>query len=270
MSDKIISQVKDYLHDEKNYKWTTSKTLLDKLNIQHLNHLELDDVLLKYFQKKINCDIRFSSLPSQNNLDVLWGSVNRIKQKAILDIYRQDEQILIEELDRVQNKNMFLSHSFKDSKLAIEISKKLIDQNIFTWLAEIEILKHSHINQSVKNAIEKLPFFCVLISKNLINSVWSAKEIDFALRSDKEVIGIIDTKNLDSIDIIENSSTSAGTKISQEIFKRFFDNHPQVKFLFHPKSANDVNSNLVNQDFIVNWDYFKRQNKLVTKIKLNI
>lgn len=257
MSKDIISKIKGYLEDENNYRWTTSKTLLKKLNIQYLSPLELDDILVEYFQDKPISDIRFSTYPSLRSLDILWGSAKRNKVRDVSSIYRQDEQVFIEELGKFEKKNMFLSHSFKDSKLAIEVAKKFLDYNLFTWLAEVEILKHGHINQSVIEAIEELPFFCVLISKNIVNSVWSAKEINFALNNKKEVIGIIDAENIDFVNGIRDSTISGGTKISQAIFRQFFDNHSKVKFLYYPSSNNVLNPHLIEFDNLINWDYFK-------------
>ena len=257
MSKEIISKIKGYLEDENNYKWTTSKTLLKKLNIKCLSPMELDDILVEYFQGDPICDIRFSTYPSIKSLDILWGSVKRNKLRDVSSIYRQDEQVFIEELGRTEKKNMFLSHSFKDSKLAIKVAKKFLNYNVFTWLAEVEILKNGHINQSVIEAIEELPFFCVLITKNIVNSVWSAKEIGFALTNKKEVIGIIDAENIDFVKSIEDVAISGGTKISQDIFRRFFDNHSKVKFLYYPSSKNVLNSHSLDPDHLIDWDYYK-------------
>ena len=257
MTNEIISRIIIYLNDEVNSKWATSKTLINKLNFHDFDPLELDDILVKYFQKSEDSEIRFSTLPSKSSLDVLWGSVKRIKERNVIDIYNQNEQILLEELERAKSKNMFLSHSFKDSKIVIELAKKLIEYDMFCWLAEVEILKHGHINKSVKDAISQLPYFCVFISENLEKSVWSAKEIEFAMRNEKEIIGILYTENLDFITRIQESSSSEGTKISQEIYRRFFDNNPKVKFLFYPESSKASGSTNINQDSIIGWDYFE-------------
>lgn len=252
---ELISKIIYYLNDPNNSRWVTSNTLINKLNLPQISPLDLDNILVRYFQDNPDSEIRFSTLPSRISLDVLWGSVERIKKRGVSDIYRQDELILIEELDRTETKNMFLSHSFRDSEIVIKLAKRLMDYKIYPWLAETEILKRSHINQSVKEAIEKLPYFGVFISENLVNSVWSAKEIDFALRNEKEIVGIIYSKNIDFVHTILEPLTSGGTKVSREIFRRFFDSHLRVKFLFYPQYSDGLVSNWKNKEHVVDWDY---------------
>ncbi len=257
MTKELLSKIIDYLNDDENLKWSTARTMIKKLDIQGFQPLELDAFLIQYFQESENCEIRFSTLPSKNNLDVLWGSTNRIKQRNVIDIYKQDQQILIDELDRIDSKNLFLSHSFKDLAPVIELSKKLMQENIFTWLAETEILKYDHINQSVKDAIESLPYFGVFITENLLNSIWSAKEFEFALRNKKEVIGFLHTENPEVFDKIKDSRFEHGNSISREIYGQFFDNHSNVKFLLYPYCSNEFCLNLKKQGKIVEWNYLK-------------
>jgi len=227
------------------YKWNTSSAMISQLNLIHFSPIELDGLLISEFKNSEIQKFRFSSLPSKKSLDVLWGHIDRVKQRDVLDIHKQDEQILIDELDRLTSKNLFLSHSFKDADQVINLAKELNSLDLNAWIAETEILKYQHINQKVKEAIEGLPYFGVYISENLISSIWSAKEIEFALNNKKLIFGFFDRKlQLDLDQII------SGNKISQEIFRRFFDNHHQVFFLNYPDSI--LNKNL-GIDQLISW-----------------
>ncbi|WP_296698824.1 toll/interleukin-1 receptor domain-containing protein [Algoriphagus sp.] len=245
MVKELREKIEQFLLDS-NYKWNTSSAMIHKLNLTQYSPTELDELLIREFKDSENQKFRFSTLPSKKSLDVLWGHIDRVKKRDVLDIYKQDEQILIDELDRIDSKNLFLSHSFKDSEQVINLAKDLSNLELHAWIAETEILKYQHINQKVKEAIESLPYFGVFISKNLISSIWSAKEIEFALNNKKLIFGFLDNKlELNLEEIIE------GNKISQEIFRRFFDNHRQVFFLNYPDSAK-INFSGIDQ--CISWD----------------
>lgn len=255
MKKELLTKIIRYLDDDKNLKWSTSATVLSKLGISYLQPLELDEILIQYVQENKNCEIRCSTLPSKLNLNVLWGSLRRIKKRDVPGIYKQDQEILIDDLDRVNSKNLFLSHSFKDLKLVIELSKKLIDYNIYTWLAETEILKHDHINHTVQDAIENLPFFGVLITHNVLASIWSAKEIGFALNNKKQIFGFLHTESEELYSSINDSSFTRESSIGKEIYRKFFDNKSNVKFLLYPESANVSTLSLKEIDGIIDWSY---------------
>lgn len=255
MQDQLIPQIIEYLNDPNHYQWSTSKTMIARLSLQEITPLELDERLLQYFQNTENSQIRFSALPSKINLEVLWGSVDRINPKEVIDIYKQDEEIQIEELERSIEKDLFLSHSFKDSASVVALSKKLIEYNIYTWLAEIEIVKYEHINQAVINAIEQLPFFGVFISEAILNSIWSAKEIGFALSNKKEIVGFINTADESLFSKIEEPDTMGGSRISRNIYRQFFDNASNVKFILYPDSNHPFCQQLKAEGRVVDWDY---------------
>lgn len=227
------------------YKWNTSSAMINQLNLTQYSPIELDGLLIAEYKNSEIRKFRFSTLPSKKSLDVLWGHIDRVRQRDVLDIHKQDEQILIDELDRLTSKNLFLSHSFKDAEQVIYLAKELSNLDLYTWIAETEILQYQHINQSVKEALESLPYFGVYISENLISSIWSAKEIEFALNNKKLIFGFFDSKLELGLDQI-----ITGNKISQEIFHRFFDNHHQVFFLNFPDS--DLNKNL-GVDQMISW-----------------
>lgn len=227
------------------YKWNTSSAMIKKMNLTQFSPIELEEILIAEYKNSGLRKFRFSTLPSKKSLEVLWGHTERVKQRNVIDIHKQDEQILIDELDRLAHKNLFLSHSFKDADHVINLAKKLSKLDLNAWIAETEILKYQHINQKVKQAIESLPFFGVYISENLISSIWSAKEIEFALNNKKLIFGFLD-RDLD----LNLEKVTSGNKVSQEIFRRFFDNHHQVFFLNYPEP--DSNKSL-DIDRLISW-----------------
>ncbi len=248
MDAELRNKIEQFLLDS-NYKWNTSSAMISKMNLTQYSEIDLDELLIHDFKNSEIPKFRFSTLPSKKSLAVLWGHVDRVKQRNVIDIHKQDEQILIDELDRIADKNLFLSHSFKDADHVIDLAKDLSQFDLNAWIAETEILKHQHINQRVKQAIESLPYFGVYISENLISSIWSAKEIEFALNNKKLIFGFLDSKLNFNFDKIISDHT-----ISQEIFHRFFDNHQQVFFLNYPCLDLIENSD-VNQ--LISWSELK-------------
>lgn len=245
MDKELRDQIEHFLLDS-SFKWNTSSAIIKKLNLTQYSPIELDELLVREYKSSEVRKFRFSTLPAIRNLDVLWGHIDRVKQRDVLDIYKQDEQILIDELDRLTSKNLFLSHSFKDAEQVVNLAKDLSRLELHAWIAETEILTHQHINQRVKEAIESLPYFGVYISRNLISSIWSAKEIEFALNNKKLIFGFLDA----SLELNRDQITT-GNKISQEIFHRFFDNYHQVFFLNYPNAEIDKNSNLGQ---LISWE----------------
>ncbi|NAS11323.1 toll/interleukin-1 receptor domain-containing protein [Poritiphilus flavus] len=251
--EKLLSDVLDYLNREENFEWATSGTLVRKIGLQEISPLELDDLLLQSHQENESFPIRFSTLPSYVNLNVLWGSVERIGDKVVESIYRLDEPLDIEDLEVSESPDLFLSHSFRDSELVISLSKHLMQSHIHPWIAETRILRHQHINQGVIRAIAESPAFGVLITGNLLSSVWSAKEIEFAFRNDKKVIGFIQSGDPLLLEQIRVADFSGGNKISQEIFSRFFDNHPDVRFLYFPDTSARSNPGFDSEQ-LLEWE----------------
>ena len=72
MNLALLENILTYLNTNANYQWATSRTLIKKLNIPDLNALELDAQLVQYYQNTDKPLLRFSTLPSKINLDVLW------------------------------------------------------------------------------------------------------------------------------------------------------------------------------------------------------
>lgn len=246
---ELLIKIEKYLDETASSKWSSANTLIQKLNLQGMNAAQLDSILVEHYQGISDSKIRFSTLPAKNSLDVLWGHINRVKKREVSDIYKQNTAILVDELDRVKDKNMFISHSFKDSAIVIDLAKKLARIGIHAWLAETDILQYDHINQKVREAIEALPYFGVFLSENLLKSVWSAKEIGFALNRNKVILGFVDTRSP-----LEFEDIHVGTRVSQEIYRRFFDNQTDVRFFPYPDTE-------VLDEKFVKWDSIHKISK---------
>ncbi|MBN3519932.1 toll/interleukin-1 receptor domain-containing protein [Algoriphagus lutimaris] len=230
----FIHQVEQFLLTS-NSKWNTSQGILQSLQIASISPLELDEMLLKAYQKSRDHQFRYSTLPSKKSLDVLWGHIDKVKKREGMDFLKQDQELLLDELNRSAEKSMFLSHSFKDSDKVVDLAKALAKQDLHLWLAETDLLYHQHINSEVKTAIEKLPFFAVFLSENIFHSIWSAKEIEFALNNKKQIIGFFHAETLEKLLQINSKSS-----IAQELFSRFFDNHQEVIFVNYPSEEHSI------------------------------
>lgn len=231
----ILAQIESYLLGREVYKWSTSKGIINHLNLYGITPLELDDLLLGFYQETDGNSIRFSTLPSRKSLDVLWGHVDRVGKREVIDIYKEDDAQIVEGLSREISKSMFLSHSFRDSKLVLDLARDLASYGVHAWIAEVEILYRQHINYEVIQSISNLPYFGVFISQSLLASVWSAKEIEFALNNKKQIVGFL---NGDIASYREE--IPGGTRVSREIFSKFFDNHQDVTFVYYPEKTEEL------------------------------
>jgi hypothetical protein len=255
MDNQILSRIIDYLNNVSKYKWSTSKKLIDELNIgSRYAPSELDEALLSYYEESADPEIRFSTLPSLVNLNVLWGSIHRVGIRNVTSIYKKDTPLEIKDFNNSADKNMFISYSFKDSELVLELSKKLVEYGINPWIAEIEILEHGHINQSVIEAIKNLPYFGTFISNNILQSTWSAKEIGFALHQKKDIFGFIHTNDQGVVESLNELQTESKPGIRDEIFRRLFDNKQDIKFLLYPHEGKVMNFQAVRNGTILNWE----------------
>jgi hypothetical protein len=54
MKKQLLTKIIKYLDDDNNLKWSTSATLISKLNIRNIGPLELDEILIQYFQENKN------------------------------------------------------------------------------------------------------------------------------------------------------------------------------------------------------------------------
>ncbi|TNE47894.1 MAG: TIR domain-containing protein [Bacteroidetes bacterium] len=251
MEPELLTAILACLNDANRPKWATSATLIRNLHLPFDTPEALDGALVRYYQQTENPELRFSTLPSVKSLEVLWGSISRVGSRKVLDIYKTDDALLPEGQEARRRPNLFLSYSFKDSALVLELSRKLWAYGLYAWIAEMEILRHEHINAAVIEAIEALPFFGVFITHNSLGSSWSAKEVEFALRNKKQILGFIHTGAPNLPANITQGDFAAGSRIRQEIFSRFFDNRSGVRFLLYPEETDPAYSGVVE---VLDWE----------------
>lgn len=253
----------NYLLRAETPKWSTSADIVDRLNISGLEAVEIDRALTKYYNETRGQFIRFSMLPSKRDLNVLWGNVNKVGKKDVFSIFREDPitNYLKSEIkdSELENKNLFLSHSFKDTELVVELAKKLKEFDLFSWLAEMDILYRAHINESVIEAIEEAPYFGVFISSNSLKSTWTAKEISFAFEHKKKMVGFVDSSDANWKDIFSNHENhiNSRSRVLQDIFRKFFDNGNDVTFITFPEinAHNSLSHEFKNR--IEDWNWLK-------------
>ncbi len=220
MEEAIIKLLKDPSQP----KWQTALGLSSKLNqYQHGSPEHVEAVLIKLVKENPKSNIRYSTLPSKRNLKVLWGHKDKVGERKLFDIFKEDEEAKPDYLEGVDDeRNMFLSHSFKDTKAVFQLSEALVAYGCNPWVAEADIARGQHINNEVINAIKDLPFFGIYLSQNMLNSTWSAKEFEFAVRNKKKLFAFISGDDQDMINLIENNVAINHLNI-HDLLRRIFD-----------------------------------------------
>ena len=225
MSTQIISDAIELLKDKNAPKWQTAENISKKLN-NRLTSEELENLLIKRYKSSNNSVIRYSSLPSKKSLSVLWGHIDKVGNRKLFDIFREDEEITPEYLKQIEDeRNIFLSHSFKDFDKVILLANKLVKFDFNPWLAESEIKQNYHINNEVKEAIERLPYFGIYLTDNVLNSTWSAKEFEYALINKRKLFAFIDEDSKQIISLINDEDTNYEISIHQLLRKLFDKSH---------------------------------------------
>ena len=80
---------------------------------------------------------------------------------------------------------VFISHSYKDKKIAKELSSRLSAAGVNIWLAEEEILPGENFSLEVGKALERSEAIVILLSPDAVGSSNVRSEIAYALSSPK-------------------------------------------------------------------------------------
>jgi len=75
---------------------------------------------------------------------------------------------------------VFLSYSSKDSSLAKKIVTLLKGRDVPIWFDNVDLKIGESLSNEIKQAITNASFFCVLLSRNSLNSEWVKKELQWA------------------------------------------------------------------------------------------
>lgn len=247
MNTTMISNIVNLLKSDEEPKWQTAKTIALKLN-SNLDSVSIEQILIDYYKGGANFKIRYSTLPSQNSLQVLWGHIDKVGNRKVFDIFREDEQVSANYLDNINDeRNIFLSHSFKDSDRVFGLASELVKYGFNPWMAEADINQGHHINNEVINAINELPFFGIYLSKNVLQSTWSAKELEFAVRNKRKLFAFIGEGESEIIDLIENNIPISHFNVHDILIKLFDINEfsEQITFFVIIPKSEKTNTNLL-------------------------
>ncbi len=80
---------------------------------------------------------------------------------------------------------VFISHSAKDAKFAMELSSSLAQTGLDVWLAEKQVLPGDNWPLEVGKALQRADAFVVLLSPDAVESENVKREISFVLASPK-------------------------------------------------------------------------------------
>jgi len=88
-------------------------------------------------------------------------------------------------------KIIFVSYSHKDSEFAKKLVSWLEGQGHTVWMDKNKILPGANYVSSIAEGIGKADAFLPLLSPDSVKSKWVAKEIMYALESDKDIIPVL-------------------------------------------------------------------------------
>lgn len=86
--------------------------------------------------------------------------------------------------------HIFLSHSDKDKKIAMDIKKKLEPRGIYVFVAHEDINGGTYWEDELFSEIQNCDVFMVLFSKEFHSSNYTDQEIGIALRSSKPILPV--------------------------------------------------------------------------------
>jgi len=233
MDIDIINLLKDPIQP----KWLTSSKISAKIN--KYDALIVEKMLIDYYKNNPNCEFRYSSLPSKRNLEVLWGHIDKVGNRPLFDIFKEDH-VNTDYLNvSIEDRNLFLSYSFKDTDHVFSLTRNLISQQLYPWIAELDLHYGEHINNKIIDAIKSLPYYGIYLSKNVLQSTWSAKEFEFAIRNKRKLYAYINENDKEIIDLIKNKPTDSSLDI-HDLLRRIFDQHAfSDQMEFYLVSTND-------------------------------
>lgn len=200
--------------------WMTARMLACRLGIDEGFSTIIEESLLNYYKETIKKNesllIRYSSLPSKKTLEVLWGHIDHVGQRKLLDIKKTDLADDSLEIDpEVKCADVFISHSFKDYSDVIGIAKLLQSRNIKPWLAETHIQQGEHIHEEIINALVRTKYLILYLTESSMLSRWTGKEYLYAVSKGIKIIVIADCRSLKINLIMKNKFLGNVTNIEE-------------------------------------------------------
>ena len=77
--------------------------------------------------------------------------------------------------------NVFISHNHADKGFARRLAGDLENHGVKCWIDEAEIKIGDSLIQKIREGIDNVNFFAVILSPNSVNSSWVANELDVAM-----------------------------------------------------------------------------------------
>ena len=203
----MLNRIITVLKNEKNPRWQTAKGICKKLQFNKKQVHQVEELLIRYHTETSEPVIRYSSLPSKNSLEVLWGHIDKVGNRELFDIYKEDDALIVDYLkDIPDTRNIFLSYSFKDTAKVLSLAHKLVKIGLYPWIAQVDLYRDQQINSEVINALLDVPHFGIYLSSNVLESAWSAKEFQYAINHDKKLYAFVEETDTLLIDLIKDTA----------------------------------------------------------------
>jgi hypothetical protein len=77
--------------------------------------------------------------------------------------------------------NVFLSHNHADKEFVRKLAKDLDGHGMRYWLDEAEMKIGDSLIQKIREGIDSVDFFAVILSPNPVNAPWVVNELDIAV-----------------------------------------------------------------------------------------
>ena len=77
--------------------------------------------------------------------------------------------------------SVFLSHNHADKPFVRKLARDLEGHNVKCWLDEAEMKIGDSLIQKIRNGIDNVEYFAVILSPNSINAPWVVNELDVAM-----------------------------------------------------------------------------------------
>lgn len=87
--------------------------------------------------------------------------------------------------------SIFISYSTKDAEFVERLSTSLIENNIKVWKDNHKIVIGDSLLNKIQAGIEGASYFCIVLSKNSLESDWVKTEMNYALRDESQKRGMM-------------------------------------------------------------------------------
>ena len=164
-------------------RWMTAGKLAGQIKESHNIQIDSEDLfqaLQRHSQGEFR-KIRHSMIPSRKTLDVLWGHIDNVGDRAVNPLQRHDSSPY--EFTHIADGDApgaFISHNHRDYETICELNNILAEKKVLAWTFEMDIQQDDYINQAVQNALNNCAYFFLFLSRNSLTSLWVRKELENA------------------------------------------------------------------------------------------